>query len=111
MLAEAYELELIKTNPSNVRVVVPGERSIKKPKTMTSEQVATVLQNLPQRDRVLFAFLSFRTVRHRVHDVRADAVRRLDVDRALLIDGRLPPAVVRVTPWWEDRGLRRRAAR
>lgn len=63
MLAEAYELELIKTNPANVRVVVPGERAIKKPKTMTTEQIATVLQNLPERDRVLFGFLSRTGVR------------------------------------------------
>src|SRR4051812_7781591 len=63
MLAEAYELELIKTNPANVRVVVPGERSIKKPKTMTTEQIATVLPNLPERDRVLFGFLSRTGVR------------------------------------------------
>jgi type IV secretion system protein VirD4 len=41
--------------------------------------------------------------------VTANGLQQLELDRALLIEGRLPPAVVRVTPWWEDRGLRRRA--
>jgi type IV secretion system protein VirD4 len=40
----------------------------------------------------------------------AGALQQLDVDLALLIEGRLPPAIVRLTPWWEDRRLRARAA-
>jgi hypothetical protein len=36
MLAEAYELEVIKTNPANVRVVVRGGPTTRPPKTMTS---------------------------------------------------------------------------
>lgn len=64
LLAEAYELELLPSNPAKVRVVVPGERSTRTaPKTMTTEEVAAVLKALPERDRLLFTFLSRTGVR------------------------------------------------
>lgn len=36
-------------------------------------------------------------------------LQQLRSDRALLVEGRHPPAIVRTRPWWEDRKLRRRA--
>lgn len=64
LLAEAYELELLPSNPAKVRVVVPGERPTRTaPKHMTTEEVAAVLEALPERDRLLFAFLSRTGVR------------------------------------------------
>ncbi len=39
----------------------------------------------------------------------AHALQQLGADRALLIEGRMPPTVVRLTPWWDDRCLRERA--
>lgn len=39
----------------------------------------------------------------------AAELQQLDIDRALLIEGRLPPAVIRLVPWWEDGELRGRA--
>jgi type IV secretory pathway TraG/TraD family ATPase VirD4 len=39
----------------------------------------------------------------------AEALRQLARDRALLLDGRSAAAVVRLTPWWNDRELRQRA--
>lgn len=41
----------------------------------------------------------------------AASLQQLDADRALLVEGRHPPAVVRTRPWWEDRALRRRSGR
>jgi type IV secretion system protein VirD4 len=38
------------------------------------------------------------------------ALQQLGTDRALLVAGAAPPAVVATTPWWRDRGLRRRAS-
>jgi type IV secretory pathway TraG/TraD family ATPase VirD4 len=38
-----------------------------------------------------------------------EMLRQLAPDRALLLDGRSAPAVVRLTPWWNDRELRQRA--
>lgn len=58
MLAEAYELELIASDPSKVRVVVRGERRAKTPKAMTREQVAAVLSHVPAEHRLLFEFLA-----------------------------------------------------
>jgi integrase len=64
LLAEAYELELLPSNPAKVRVVVPGERSRRSaPKHMTTEEVAAVLAELSDRDRLLFTFLSRTGVR------------------------------------------------
>jgi integrase len=63
MLAEAYELEVIKTNPGRVRVVVRGEQRVKPPKTLAPEQVAGVLAAMPPAHRILFAFLSRTGVR------------------------------------------------
>ena len=58
MLAEAYELEVIRTNPARVRIIVPGDRVRSRPRTMSTEQVAAVLEQLSDRDRILFWFLS-----------------------------------------------------
>lgn len=64
LLAEAYELELLPSNPGKVRVVVPGERqAYNGPKYMTTEEVAVVLEALSDRDRLLFLFLSRTGVR------------------------------------------------
>jgi type IV secretion system protein VirD4 len=38
----------------------------------------------------------------------AASLQQLDGDRALLIAGRNPPAVIRTSAWWENRQLRRR---
>jgi integrase len=58
MLAEAYELEVIRTNPARVRIIVPGDRVRSRPRTMSTEQVTAVLEQLSNRDRILFWFLS-----------------------------------------------------
>jgi integrase len=64
LLAEAYELELLPSNPGKERVVVPGEGARGTvPKHMTTEEVAAVLQALPERDRLPFVFLSRTGVR------------------------------------------------
>lgn len=64
LLAEAYELELLPSNPARVRVVIPGERSTRRaPKVMTTDEVAAVLRELSDRDRLLFTFLSRTGVR------------------------------------------------
>lgn len=64
LLAEAYELELLPSNPGKVRVIVPGERQASGgPKYMTTEEVAVVLEALSDRDRLLFVFLSRTGVR------------------------------------------------
>ena len=39
----------------------------------------------------------------------AATLQQLDANRALLVEGRHPPAIVRSQPWWEVRRLRRRA--
>ena len=36
-------------------------------------------------------------------------LQQLERDRALLVNGNLPPAVIRVAPYWKLRDLRRRA--
>lgn len=41
----------------------------------------------------------------------AGALQQLDVDRALLIEGRHPPALIDTAPWWQQRKLRRRGSR
>lgn len=64
LLAEAYELELLPSNPARVRVVVHGERTVQRaPKVMTTDEVTAVLQELSDRDRLLFSFLSRTGVR------------------------------------------------
>lgn len=64
LLAEAYELELLPSNSAKVRAVVPGERPTRTaPKTMTTDAVVVVLEALPERDRLLFTFLSRTGVR------------------------------------------------
>jgi hypothetical protein len=39
----------------------------------------------------------------------APALQQIGSERALLVEGRLPPAVIRLTPSWHDRELGRRA--
>jgi integrase len=58
LLAEAHELELTRTDASKVRVVVQTDQAIKPPKAMTPDQTAAVLGAIPERDRLLFLFLS-----------------------------------------------------
>ena len=38
-----------------------------------------------------------------------NALQQLGGDRAILVEGHLPPAVIKLMPWWEDRELRARA--
>jgi integrase len=64
LLAEAYELELLPSNPARVRVVIPGERATRRaPMVMTTDEAAAVLRELSDRDRLLFTFLSRTGVR------------------------------------------------
>lgn len=58
MLTEAHELGLIPINPSTPRIVVQGAQALRGPKTLTAEQIAAVLSQLPERDRLLFVFLA-----------------------------------------------------
>lgn len=39
----------------------------------------------------------------------APELQQLDADRAILIEGRMAPAVIKLLPWWDDRELVRRA--
>ncbi len=41
----------------------------------------------------------------------APELQQLEPDRAILIEGRMTPAVIRLVPWWEDRELGRRVYR
>ncbi|MGO9790531.1 MAG: tyrosine-type recombinase/integrase [Solirubrobacteraceae bacterium] len=67
LLNEAFEDELIATDAGNVRVVVhdaSGQRIEAKPvKTMTREQVAAVLSQIPSHERIVFEFLARTGVR------------------------------------------------
>jgi integrase len=67
MLNEAFEDELIATDAGNVRIVVrdrAGNRVDRKPiKTMTAEQSAAVLKEIPRDERLLFVFLAKTGVR------------------------------------------------
>ena len=60
MLAEAYELGLTRTDVGRVRVIVRGAggRRRRAPRTLTREQLDTLLAELDPRDRVLFYFLA-----------------------------------------------------
>jgi integrase len=60
MLAEAYELGLTRTDVGRVRVIVRGAggRRRRAPRTLTREQMNTLLAKLSPRDRVLFYFLA-----------------------------------------------------
>lgn len=49
--------------------------------------------------------------RRKVSKARAGALQQLAGDRALLVAGSAPPAVVRTRGWWDERRLRRRGAR
>lgn len=40
----------------------------------------------------------------------AHALQQLETGRAILIEGQMPPAVIRLVLWWEDHELRRRTA-
>jgi integrase len=59
MLAEAYELGLIRENVGRVRIVVEDRRPQRQgPRTLTREQTSAVLDALAVRDRLLFFFLA-----------------------------------------------------
>jgi integrase len=58
LLAEAYELELTRTDAARVRIVVPGEPPAPKPKALTLAQVDEIRSRVPERDRLLFLLLS-----------------------------------------------------
>lgn len=64
LLAEAYELELITSDPSKVRVVVQSERPTQAaPKAMTPDQMSAVLSEIPEGDRLLFVLLGWTGLR------------------------------------------------
>jgi len=64
MLAEAYELEIIPTDAARVRVVVGGARTpVQAPKTMTREQIASLMTHLDPRDRSLVLLLRWTGLR------------------------------------------------
>lgn len=66
LLSEAYEDGVVTTDAARVRVVVrdrEGRQVKKEVTTMTPEQVAAVLAEIPEGDRVLFLFLARTGVR------------------------------------------------
>ena len=64
MLAEAYELELLRTDAGRVRVIAAGGRtSPTPPKTASREQIAAVLSRLEARDRLLVLVLRWTGLR------------------------------------------------
>jgi integrase len=64
MLTEAWELGLVPINASAVRIVVPGApKGASRPKTMTAEQIATVIGLLREDDRLLFTTMARTGVR------------------------------------------------
>jgi integrase len=67
MLNEAYEDQVITTDAGNVRVVVrdsTGKRIDANPvKTLTAEQVSSVLAEIPDDERIVFEFLARTGVR------------------------------------------------
>lgn len=62
MLAEAYELDLIATDASRVRVI-GGRTRATPPKTLTREQIAALMEHLDQRDRLLMLLLRWTGLR------------------------------------------------
>jgi len=81
MLAEAYELEVIRTNAARVRIVVPGDRVGSKPKTMTAEQIAAAVESHRTRARPALR-AAFVPARGPVEETLAAIVRAvLAVDR------------------------------
>jgi type IV secretion system protein VirD4 len=48
-------------------------------------------------------------LRRRARKANAGALQQLDGDRALLVAGASPPAIVATAPWWRIRRVRRRA--
>jgi len=63
MLAEAYELELIRSDAARVRIVIPGERQAKAVKTLSATQIRAVREHVGERDRLLVFLLSRTGVR------------------------------------------------
>jgi len=65
MLAEAYELEVLRTDAGRVRVVVGsgGQTSPNPPKTASREQIAAVLSRIDARDRLLVLVLRWTGLR------------------------------------------------
>lgn len=58
MLAEAYELELIRSDAARVRIVIPGERQAKPVKTLSATQIRAVREQVGERDSLLVFLLS-----------------------------------------------------
>ena len=63
MLAEAYELEVVRYDIGRVRIVVPASRPEPRPRTLTDEQVAAVMGELAEADRLLFSLLRWTGLR------------------------------------------------
>jgi integrase len=95
MLAEAYELDVLATDAGRVRVI-GGERTpTEVPKTLTREQIATLMEHLDQRDRLLVLLLRWTGLRiSEALGLRWDDLRQTDEGAVLLVrrqwqDGRL----------------------
>lgn len=63
MLAEAYELELLRTDAGRVRVVVGGGSLPAAPKTASRAQIAAVLSRIDARDQLLLLVLRWTGLR------------------------------------------------
>jgi len=64
MLAEAYELELLRTDAARVRVVVGGRHTpVAPPKTASREPIAALVSRLDARDRLLVLVLRWTGLR------------------------------------------------
>lgn len=79
MLAEAYELEHVAYDIGRVRIIVPASRPASRPKTLDDDQIAAVMRELSEGDRLLFELLRWTGLRIsealglRWRDVQVDA--------------------------------------
>lgn len=78
----------------------------------TRQHVVELLGHEPVDTASISASVASRsqtTSRHWRPMATANALQQLDRERALLIEGRHPPAVIASAPWWLSRSLRRKS--
>jgi integrase len=95
MLAEAHELDVLPTDAGRVRVVVGRSARPGPPKTLTREQIETLLERLDPRDRLLVLVLRWTGLRiAEALGLHWDDLRETDEGPVLIVcrqwqDGRL----------------------